>query len=437
MIDPTVRRIEKLLGNPFVVFPIGALLAAVGAAVLWWAFPLYRDLLSDPFWFTAIFLVLVIVGLLSGTSVCILAERKLAAFTQDRRGPNRVGFWGLLQPVADGAKFFFKEDITPKNVDRLLFMLAPCVTLALAMVGFAIVPWAGDVHWPWMEGDQTVSTQVASLDIGILYILAVGSISVYGIVLAGYASNNKYSFFGGIRAAAQMISYELPIGLALVCVLLVTGSLRLEEIVAQQATSGIWYVFVHPLPFMLILIATFAETNRTPFDLAEAEQELVGGFHTEYSSMKFAMFFLGEYVHIITGSAIMVALFFGGWAPLPFTSLLSENNAWWAMFIKLGVYITKIAVFIAFFMIIRWTIPRLRFDQLMRLAWLSMVPVGIGMVAITGVLAAFIDLREKWYVALAVNVAMLAIMLWYAARSKQPITGRQGNLPHVEVVRSA
>ena len=195
MIDPTVRRIENLLRNPLVVFPIGASLAAIGAVVLWAAFPLYRDLLSDSFWFTVIFMLVVLVGMLSATAVCILAERKLAAFTQDRRGPNRVGFWGLLQPVADGAKFFFKEDITPKNVDRVLFMLAPCVTLTLALVGFAIVPWAGDVHWPWMEAGETVSTQVASLDIGILYILAVGSIAVYGVVLAGYASNNKYSFF--------------------------------------------------------------------------------------------------------------------------------------------------------------------------------------------------------------------------------------------------
>jgi NADH-quinone oxidoreductase subunit H len=429
MIDPTVRRIENLLRSPLLIFGGGGLLAVAGFVVLWLAFPLYRDILSHPFWFPVIVMAAMVGLIMTSTAVCILAERKIAGFTQDRYGPNRVGFWGLLQPLADGLKFFFKEDITPLHVDRPLFWLAPTLTLAVSLLGFAIIPWAGEVEWPWAPGVR-VSTQVASLNIGILYVLAVGSVGVYGIVLAGYASNNKYSFFGGMRAAAQMISYELPLGLALLCLLLSTGTLRLEEIVNQQAHSGIWYVFMHPLPFLLVLVSSFAEANRTPFDLAEAEQELVGGFHTEYSSMKFAMFFLGEYVHLVTGSAVMVALFFGGWAPLPFTSWLADSTAWWAMLIKFGVYLAKVALFIGFFMVIRWTIPRFRFDQLMRLCWLSLVPVGIGLLAAIAILVA-LGLHREWWATLGVNGLALLVMLWYAGRSKAPVTGRQGDLPPV------
>lgn len=429
MIDPTVRRIEALLRSPLLVLGGGGLLAVAGFVVLWLLFPLYRNILSHPFWFPIIVMAAMIGLIMTSTAICILAERKIAGFTQDRYGPNRVGFWGLLQPLADGLKFFFKEDITPLHVDRPLFWLAPTLTLAVSLLGFAIIPWAGEVEWPWAPGVR-VSTQVASLNIGILYVLAVGSVGVYGIVLAGYASNNKYSFFGGMRAAAQMISYELPLGLALLCLLLTTGTLRLEEIVNQQARSGVWYVFMHPLPFLLVLVSSFAEANRTPFDLAEAEQELVGGFHTEYSSMKFAMFFLGEYVHLVTGSAVMIALFFGGWAPLPFTGWLADSTAWWAMLIKFGVYLAKIALFIVFFMLIRWTIPRFRFDQLMRLCWLSLVPVGIGLLAAIAILVA-LGLHREWWATLGVNVLALLIMLWYAGRSKAPVTGRQSDLPPV------
>jgi NADH-quinone oxidoreductase subunit H len=430
MIDPTVRRIESLLRSPLLIFGGGGLLGILGLLVLWLLFPLYRDLLSHPFWFPVIVMAIMLGLILTGTAACILAERKIAGFTQDRYGPNRVGFWGLLQPVADGLKFFFKEDIIPHRVDRPLFLLAPCLTLALSLVGFAIIPWAGEVHWPWMEEGTTVSTQVASLNIGILYILAVGSLGVYGVVLAGYASNNKYSFFGGMRAAAQMISYELPLGLGLLCVLLSASSLRLEEIVRQQAETGVWYVFMHPLPFLLILVSLFAEANRLPFDLAEAEQELVGGFHTEYSSMKFAMFFLGEYAHMITGSAVMVALFFGGWHLWGLPG--AENTAWWAMLIRLAVYLVKIAVFIGVFMLIRWTIPRFRFDQLMRLAWQSMVPVGVALLAAVAVLTS-LGLHRKWWADLGVNIVVLIVVLWFAARSSAPVTGRQGDLPEVQV----
>ena len=430
MIDKSVQRVERLLRKPSVLFGAGLVLLAVVAALLVLAFPLYKGLLSSPFWFPILVMAVMLVVILSATAICILAERKVAGFMQDRYGPNRVGFWGLLQPAADGLKFLLKEDIIPRNVDRPLFLLAPCLALIVSLIGFAIIPWAGDVRWPWMAPGTAVSTQVASLDIGVLYFLAVGALSVYGVVLAGYASNNKYSFFGGMRATAQMISYELPLGLALVCVLLSAGTLRLEEIVAQQARTGVWYVFIQPLPFLLVLVSSFAETNRAPFDLPEAEQELVGGYHTEYSAMKFAMFFLAEYAHMVTGSAVMIALFFGGWHFWGLPGV--ENTAWWAMLIKLAVYLTKIALFIGLFMVVRWTLPRFRFDQLMRLAWQALVPVGVAVVAGMALLTA-IGWQRTWWATLAVNSLALVGMLWTAARSHRPVTGRQEDLPPVEV----
>ncbi len=429
MTDPTVARIERTLRNPLVIFGAGAVFALLTGLGLWLAFPLYRDLLADPFWFPIVVMGVMLFLILNATAVCILGERKVAGWTQDRFGPNRVGFWGLLQPIADGVKFLLKEDIVPRNVDKPLFFLAPSISLLIALIGFAIIPWAGNVAWPWAPG-VTVRTQVASVDIGVLYILAVASLGVYGIVLAGYASNNKYSFYGGIRATAQMISYELPMGLALLCILLVAGSLRLEEIVRQQAETGLWYILFQPLPFFLFLVSSFAETNRAPFDLAEAEQELVGGFHTEYSAMKFAMFFLAEYAHMITGSAVMVALFFGGWHLWGLPS--AENTAWWAMLLRLGVYLAKVVLFIWVFMWVRWTLPRFRFDQLMRLAWQGLVPAGIGLVTGTALLAAA-GLHRAWWANLGLNVLVLAVLLALAARSRRPVTGRQEDLPPVQV----
>ena len=437
MIDQSVQRVERLLRNPALLFGAGAVLAAAVAVVLVAAFPLYKPLLEAQFSFSIIVLALMLLLILTATALCILAERKVAAFTQDRRGPNRVGFWGLLQPVADGLKFLLKEDIIPHHVDKVLFVLAPSVSLVVALVGFAIIPWAGDVRWPWMpapsaaEGTTgTVSTQAASLNVGFLYLLAVGSFGVYGFVLAGWASNNKYSFYGGMRAAAQMISYELPLGLGLLCVLLATGTLRLEEIVDQQARSGVWNIFLHPIAFFLVLVSSFAETSRLPFDLAEAEQELVGGYHTEYSAMKWAMFFLAEYAHLITGSALMIALFFGGWhlwgLPGP------DNVTWWAMLIRLAVYLAKIAGFIGFFMLVRWTIPRFRFDQLMRLAWQGLVPVGVALLAATAVLAA-LGRQRSVPASLAVNLVLLLVVLRRAARSQRPVTARQEDLPRIRV----
>lgn len=455
--DKTPTVVDRLLRAPGVLFGAALVLLVVtlaGLAAIWLLFDdVLKSILATQLGFSILMMALCVGLILSMTAVCILAERKISAFIQDRKGPNRAGFWGLLQPVADGLKFLLKEEINPANVDRPIFLLAPCLAFVAAFVGFAIIPWAGEIRWPWMESG-TVSTQVASLDIGILYLLAVGGLGVYGVVLAGWASNCKYSFYGGLRSAAQLISYEIPLGLMLVVILLTVGTLRPELIVNQQAASGIWLILLHPLAFLLITTTAFAETNRTPFDLPEAEQELVGGFHTEYSSMKFAMFFLGEYAHMITASALIVALFFGGWAPLPLLSWYSTgpdgtvaatwwNTSWLAALLKFGIYWAKIVLFIGFYMVVRWTLPRFRFDQLMRLAWKGLIPIGMGLVVAQGVLGGlgiYVDpaagLGRNLGVMLIywiANAVVLGIVLGVAGRSRRPVTGRQEDLPPIEV----
>jgi NADH-quinone oxidoreductase subunit H len=442
--EPGVERIERLLRSPTVFFGALAGIGLLVVAVLALALPLYQGLLSSQFSFSVILMAVVLFILLNATAICILAERKVSAYIQDRQGPNRVGPLGLLQPIADGLKMFIKEHVLPANVDRPLYLLAPALALGIALLGFAIIPWAGVIRWPWMSAAaRPLSTQVASLDVGFLYLIAVASMGVYGVVLAGYASNNKYAFYGGMRAAAQMISYEIPLGLGLLCILLTAGTLRLEDVVNAQARSGLWYVLYQPLAFLLVLISGFAETNRAPFDLAEAEQELVGGYHTEYSALRFGMFFLGEYAHMITNSALMIALFFGGWAPLPFLSWYSAgpdgaieptwwNVGWTAGLIKFGVYWGKIALFIAFYMVVRWTLPRFRFDQLMRVAWQALVPMGVGLVLATAVLVAA-GWQQNVFACLAANVLVLSLSLLWALRSHSPVTGRQENLPEIEV----
>ncbi len=441
--NPTI--VDRAIRAPGVIIGAAAVLGVVGLAALVLVWRLFGDpiraLLDTQFPFS-ILLILATIAIMFGViATSILFERKIAAFIQDRKGPNRVGFWGVLQPTADGLKFLLKEEFTPAGVDRGIFVLAPCLAFVVTFIGFAIIPWAGEIQWPWAAEGETVTTQVAGIDMGILYILAVGGLGVYGIVLAGWASNNKYSFFGGMRAAAQMISYEIPMGLVLVVVLLVTGTLRPELIVNQQAQSGVWNVFLHPLAFLLITICLFAEANRTPFDLMEAEQELVGGFHTEYSSMKFAMFFLGEYAHMITGSALIIALFFGGWHVWFLPNV--EDTAWWAAVIKFAAYWVKIILFIVLFMVVRWTLPRFRFDQLMKLAWKGLIPIAMGLVVVQGVLVGFgcrIDPAASVGSKLGVvaiywcaNAVVLGLALWFTARSRQPVTGRQDNLPQIEV----
>ena len=443
--DKTPTIVDRVIRSPGVIIGAAVLLGILGLAVLVVLWMLLGDpiraLLSSQLAFAVLIILITIAIMFSVIATSILFERKISAFIQDRKGPNRVGFWGVLQPMADGLKFLLKEEFTPGQADRGIFVLAPCIAFVVTFIGFAIIPWAGEIHWPWAPAGETVTTQVASIDIGILYILAVGGLGVYGIVLAGWASNNKYSFLGGMRAAAQMISYEVPMGLVLVVVLLVAGTLRPEIIVNQQAQSGVWNIFLHPLAFLLLTICLFAEANRTPFDLLEAEQELVGGFHTEYSSMKFAMFFLGEYAHMVTGSALIIALFFGGWHVWFLPGV--EDTVWWAALIKFAVYWVKIILFILFFMVVRWTLPRFRFDQLMRLAWKAMIPMGLGLVVVQGVLVAFgvrIDPASSVGSKIGVvmihwigNAVVLGLSLWFAARSPQPVTGRQDNLLEAEL----
>ena len=278
-----------------------------------------------------------------GVLVMIYAERRVSAFMQDRVGPNRVGPKGVLQPIADGIKFLMKEDLVPERVDKPIFILAPAILLIPALMTFAVIPFGSSINLFGRE----IALQVADVNVGILYVLALTSISVYGIVLAGWSSNNKYSLLGGLRSSAQLISYELAMGLAVVSIILLAGSLRLNDIITdQQGSFFSWNIFRQPLAFLIFLIAVYAETNRLPFDLSEAEQELVGGYHTEYSSMKFAMFFMAEYANMITAAALTVTLFFGGWD----VPLLDEGSlGLFGTLLSLLSFILKMSFFLFLF----------------------------------------------------------------------------------------
>jgi NADH-quinone oxidoreductase subunit H len=316
-------------------------------------------------------------------------------------------------------------------VDKFLFVLAPSLAFGIAALGFAVIPWGGHLRFP---GGELVNVQVASLDVGLLYILAVGSMSVYGVVIGGWASNNKYSFYGSMRATAQMLSYEVPMGLAILVIVMMTGQVRLENIVDAQLHST-WFVLVHPFSFLILLITAFAEANRAPFDLAEAEQELVGGYQTEYGAMKMGMFYLGEYAHMITSSAFMSVLFFGGWELFPSSEKLGigwilwfiTSGNWLAAFLRVNVMFVKIWTFIAFFMWIRWTLPRFRFDQLMRMAWRGLVPIGMVLVGWTALLVYWGKPISIW--ATIGEVAVFAVSVFLFTSRRVQITGRQETMP--------
>ena len=307
----------------------------------------------------------------------IYAERRVSAFIQGRLGPNRVGPQGLLQQIADGIKFLMKEDIIPDGVNKPIYLLAPVIMLIPALMTFAVIPFGSDIT---LFGRQ-IPLQVADVNVGILYVLALTSIGVYGIVLAGWSSNSKYSLLGGLRSAAQLISYELAMGLAVVSIILLSGSLKLNDIVAdQQGYLFSWNVFKQPLAFIIFLIAVYAETNRLPFDLSEAEQELVGGYHTEYSSIKFAMFFMAEYANMITAAALTVTLFFGGWD----VPLINETSLGiWGTVLSVLSFILKMGFFLFLFIWVRWTFPRFRYDQLMKIGWKVMLPIALLNIFIT------------------------------------------------------
>jgi NADH-quinone oxidoreductase subunit H len=323
-----------------------------------------------------LFKILIVVGVSQGTvAYLILVERKIAAWAQDRVGPNRAGPFGLIQPLADGAKMILKEDVIPKYVSKPLYILAPLIAIIAAMIGFAVVPFG-----PVGPGSPSlfgfpIEFQIApSVDIGILYVFAVGSLGVYGVILAGWSSNNKYSFLGGLRSSAQLISYEIPLGMSILGMVMVAKSMDLNTIVNWQERN-VWGIIAQPVGFLLFLVSGFAETNRLPFDLPESEQELVGGFHTEYSAMKFGMFFLGEYLHVITVSYLTVVLFLGGW-DIPFVTSADQSGWLWAL-IKAGVMLAKVGFMIIFIMWVRWTLPRFRYDTLMDLAWKRFIPIAI------------------------------------------------------------
>jgi NADH-quinone oxidoreductase subunit H len=306
--------------------------------------------------------------LLNSAALMVLVERKVAAFLQQRLGPYRVGPWGVLQPLADVVKLMFKEELRPAAADKWLFALAPIISAAAAFSAFAVVPF-GAATTLFGLLDEPMLLQVADVNVAVLVIFAIASMSVYGIVLAGWSSNSKYSLLGGLRSSAQMISYELSYGLALASVLLVANSLSLTEIVNGQAGTWLgfvprWYLFLQPVAFFVFLTAGIAETNRAPFDFPEAEQELVAGYHTEYSSMSFAMFFLAEYINMVTVSAVATDLFLGGWHG-PF---LPESLGWiW--------FLIKVAAILFFYVWMRWTLPRYRYDQLMAFGWKMLLPV--------------------------------------------------------------
>ncbi len=319
---------------------------------------------------TLLVIVIVMAALQGTVAYLIFLERKVAAWTQDRIGPNRVGPWGLLQPIADGLKFVFKEEVIPAHVNKVLYILAPAIALMTTTLAFAVVPFGDTSEWRYFA-------IAPGVDIGIVFIFAISSLAVYAVILGGWASNNKYSFLGAIRSSAQIVSYEIPLGMSVLGVILIAGTLNLEKIAAQQAEGGFWSwnIWVQPLAWLIFLAAAMAESNRLPFDLPEAEQELVGGYHTEYSAFKLAMFFLGEYTHVITISFLMSILFLGGWH-FPWIAEPGSSYAGVAV-VKLLVLAAKVFFFIFLIMLIRWTLPRFRFDQLMGLAWKVLIPLAL------------------------------------------------------------
>ncbi len=397
------------------------------------------ELSGTAWWIITIAKILIVfVAVLITVAMLTLAERKISAWIQDRRGPNRVGPTGLLQPIADGLKNIIKEETYPLRANRVFFVLAPMISIMPAAITFAVIPFAAPLPTQW----GLVEMILADLPIGILYILALTSLGVYGIVMAGWSSNNKYAFLGALRASAQMVSYEVGLGLSLIPVFMLAGNVTLTQIVwDQQGGLGLWYALPLGLAFLLFVISAFAETNRLPFDMAEAESELITGYHTEYSSMKFSMFFIAEYSNMLTASALMATLFLGGW-DIPFFTFDDMHvigpgvvegaaPAWWKTLLTLGAFATKTAFFILLFMWVRWTVPRFRYDQIMHLGWKVMLPVALAYVVIMGASILVLDTLGVEYglvfglILTAVNLVPTAIFLWIIDRDRV-IAGSSG-----------
>jgi NADH-quinone oxidoreductase subunit H len=377
---------------------------------------------------TVVKMLVVFTVYMVGVAMLTLAERKVSAWMQDRHGPNRVGPGGLLQPAADGVKNIMKEETYPGDAYKPLFILAPALAFIPAMVTWAVIPFAAPLPTPWGLVDMVV----ADLPVGFLFILAISSLGIYGIVLAGWSSNNKYALLGGIRSSAQMVSYEIAMGMSTITVLMLAGNSYLRDIIQQQAVQG-WNVLLLSVAFFTFLISAFAETNRLPFDLPEAESELIAGYHTEYSAMKFSLFFIAEYANMVTASALIATLFFGGW-DIPFT--LWDNTAPWTILktvLTLMAFVLKVMFFLFLYMWIRWTLPRFRYDQLMSLGWKVMLPASlVYIVVMAGVVLAFDAMglrREFWpfgVAMFAVNLVMLFVLFVILDRGRivSPAYGR-------------
>ncbi len=332
---------------------------------------------------------LVLIGGIISASLLIAmystyAERKVAAILQDRVGPDRAGPFGILQPLADGGKLFFKEEIIPNSSNRLLFILGPCLAMLTAMMTSAVIPWGNQIHFTLFGADRYVDLQIADINIGILFIFGVVSMGVYGIMIGGWASNNKFSLMAAMRGASQVISYELAMGISIIALLMFSGSLSLKTIVEQQVQGSWWNIVYQPLGFLIFFICSFAECNRTPFDLPEAENELNFGYHQEYSSMKLGFYLFAEYINMFISSVILATLYFGGY-DMPFVNEanLSVNVA---AIIGMVALIGKVVIFIFIFMWVRWTIPRFRYDQLMDLGWKVLIPLALFNMFVTGAL---------------------------------------------------
>jgi NADH-quinone oxidoreductase subunit H len=358
--------------------------------------------------------------ILVGVALLTLAERRICAWMQDRLGPNRVGPQGLLQPAADGLKNFLKEETYPAQADRTLFTLAPLISFVPALLTFAVIPFAAPLPTPW----GPVAMVVADLPVGFLYILAISSLGVYGIVLAGWSSNNKYSLLGGLRASAQMISYEISLGMSTVAVLLLAGNVTLSQVIAQQQ-QGAWFVVSLTLAFIIFMISALAETNRLPFDLPEAEGELIAGYHTEYSAMKFSMFYIAEYSNMVTASALMATLFFGGW-DIPFTTWDQTGEPTLLKTVAtLAAFLAKTGFFLFTYIWIRWTLPRFRYDQLMALGWKVLLPLSLGYLAVIATAIWYLHAQLGWTygtpfaLALgAVNLVLVVLLVWWLDRGR-------------------
>ncbi|MEN8374870.1 MAG: NADH-quinone oxidoreductase subunit NuoH [Gemmatimonadota bacterium] len=373
-----------------------------------------------------------------------LMERRVSAFMQDRLGPNRVGPGGILQPVADGLKNFIKEETAPGQASRTYFFLAPMIAITPALVTFAVIPFASPLPTPWGLVDMVV----ADLPIGILFILALSSMGVYGLVLAGWSSNSKYSFLGGLRGGAQMVSYEVALGMSLIPVFMLAGNVTLTQVVwLQQEELGLWLALPLGLAFFLFVVSAFAETNRLPFDVPEAEAELVTGYHTEYSSMKFSMFFIAEYAHMFTASALMATLFLGGW-DVPFASfddmrviapgvVEGARPEVWKTLVTAGSFFAKTLFFVFLFMWVRWTVPRFRYDQVMHLGWKVMLPTSLAFIVLMGASILALDTLGWDYglryglVLTAVNVVAMAAFFFWLDRDRV-ISGTPRRAPHAD-----